>query len=63
MSLDWCFIDELEPGDVVRAGTATVAVVGVDLVRTPGGSCAWRVRTTGPILQFQVMDRAPRIAA
>ena len=63
MGLDWCFIDELEPVDVVRAGAAAVAVTGVDLVRVPSGGCEWRVHTTGPILCFQVLDRAPRIAA
>ena len=66
-SLEWIFVDELEPGDHVYDLTAAdeqeVEVVGLDLVRTPSGPCEWRVHTSGATIRYQVMDRVPKIAA
>jgi hypothetical protein len=63
--MEWCFVDELEPGDHVRTpfteDLPEVEVVATDLVRVPSGVCAWRVRTTGPTICCEVLDRLPRV--
>jgi hypothetical protein len=63
-TLDWCFVDELEPGDTLATEDETaVEVVALDLIRTPAGPCAWRVRTSGPVMRYEVLDRVQRVAA
>ena len=67
-ALDWCFVDDLEPGDHLydpAAGTddAEIEVVTCDLVRVPSGPCVWRIHTTGPTMRYGVLERVPRIAA
>jgi hypothetical protein len=67
-ALDWCFVDELAPGDHIvdlksDGDDTEVEVVACDLVRVPSGPCVWRVHTTGPTIRYEVLDRVPRIAA
>jgi hypothetical protein len=63
-SLNWCFVDELEPGDqVTTEDESAVEVIALDLIRTPSGPCEWRVHTTGPVMRYQVMDRVQKVAA
>ena len=63
-SLEWCYVDELEPGDHVCDPTTEdqteVDVVALDLVRVPSGECEWLVRTTGPTIRCPALDRLPR---
>jgi hypothetical protein len=67
-ALDWCFVDDLEPGDHIYAPAADsedteLEVVACDLVRVPSGPCVWQIHTTGPTMQYEVLERVPRIAA
>ena len=62
---DWCFVDDLQPGDRVYdlPGGSEVQVIAYDLVRVPAGQCEWHVHTTGPTIRCNTMDRVPRVAA
>ena len=70
-TLEWCFVDELEPGDKVfeslvddQPDTAhVVEVVALDLIRTPSGLCLWRIHTTGATIRYEVMERVAKLAA
>jgi hypothetical protein len=64
-AFDWCYVDELEPGDhlYVDDARAEVEVLTCDLVRAPSGPCMWRVETSGPTIRYEVLDRVPRVAA
>jgi len=60
---DWCYVDDLEPGDHVYdvAGANEVEVTGYKLVRVPAGQCEWWVHTAGPTIRCNTMERVPRV--
>jgi hypothetical protein len=64
-SPDWCFLDDLEPGDHVYdpITDSDLEVLDLTLERTPNGRCVWRLTTPSAVLHYEVMAQVQRVGA